>query len=68
MINNNVLGFFKNVATEENCPSVDVLSCLGGFSLVLGPAGEVVFVSNNIHTYLGLASVSDKLLVQEGAI
>jgi len=34
---------------------IDLLSCLDGFSLVLGSEGEVIFVSGNVQQYVGLS-------------
>jgi len=45
---------------EESSPPVswpDFLSCLDGFSLVLGRDAEIIHVSNNVRSYIGLGSV-----------
>jgi len=41
----------------KDVPQVDLLSCLDGFTLVLGPDGDVIFVSKNIYKYVGLGPV-----------
>ena len=35
----------------------DPLSCLDGFTIVLGAEGDVIFVSRNIADYVGLRQV-----------
>ena len=35
----------------------DTLSCLDGFTIVLGAEGDVIFVSKNITDYVGLRQV-----------
>ena len=38
-------------------PELDILACLDGFSLVLGAEGEIIYVSKNVSSYMGLKPV-----------
>ena len=38
-------------------PDIDLLSCLDGFSLVLGAEGDIIYVSKNVSNYMGLKPV-----------
>ena len=42
---------------EIAIPDLDVLSCLDGFSLVLGAEGDIIYVSKNVSSYIGLKPV-----------
>ena len=42
---------------EITIPDLDVLSCLDGFSLVLGAEGDIIYVSKNVSSYVGLKPV-----------
>jgi light-regulated signal transduction histidine kinase (bacteriophytochrome) len=35
-------------------PEVDLLSCLDGFSLVIGAESDVIYVSTNVSSLIGL--------------
>lgn len=48
---------FVDLKEEEKLPEFDVVTCLRGFSLVLGPEGDIVHVSNNVGQYVGLGPV-----------
>ena len=39
---------------DEVLAELEPLSCLDGFSLLLGPAGDIVHVSENVSRFLGL--------------
>ena len=38
-------------------PELDILACLDGFSLVLGAEGDIIYVSKNVSTYMGMKPV-----------
>ena len=42
---------------ESAIPDLDLLSCLDGFSLVLGAEGDIIYVSKNVSNYMGLKPV-----------
>ena len=42
---------------EFELPDIDLLSCLDGFSLVLGAEGDIIYVSKNVSNYMGLKPV-----------
>jgi len=42
---------------EEEDPAVDLLSCLDGFSVTLDTDSNVIYVTENVGTYLGLSQV-----------
>ena len=42
---------------EFELPDIDLLSCLDGFSLVLGAEGDIIYVSKNVSNYMGLKQV-----------
>ena len=42
---------------EEMFPEIDAFSCVDGFSLILGSAGDVIYVSENVSRYIGLTQV-----------
>ena len=42
---------------EIEIPDPDILTCLGGFSLVLGAEGDIIYVSKNVSSYMGLKPV-----------
>ena len=54
----NILGLTL-VKEEEyiEIPDLDLLSCLDGFSLVLGAEGDIIYVSKNVSSYMGLKPV-----------
>ena len=40
---------------EDNAiPNLDILTCLDGFSLVLGSKGDIIYVSKNVTSYMGV--------------
>ena len=50
---------FSPVKEEDNnaIPELDILTCLDGFSFVLGAEGDIIYVSKNVSTYMGLKPV-----------
>ena len=50
---------FSPVKEEDNnaIPEMDILTCLDGFSFVLGAEGDIIYVSKNVSTYMGLKPV-----------
>ena len=42
---------------EIAIPELDFLSCLDGFSLVLGAEGDIIYVSKNVSSFMGLKPV-----------
>jgi len=42
---------------EIEIPDLDILTCLDGFSLVLGAEGDIIYVSKNVSSYMGLKPV-----------
>ena len=50
-------GVFKSVLPKENFPNVDILPCLDGFSIVLSPCGDIIYISDNVSTFIGLGAV-----------
>ena len=42
---------------EFELQDIDLLSCLDGFSLVLGAEGDIIYVSKNVSNYMGLKPV-----------
>jgi len=42
---------------EIAIPDLEILSCLDGFSLVLGAEGDIIYVSKNVSSYMGLKPV-----------
>ena len=51
---------------DEQFPSVDILSCLDGFNLVLSSGGDVIYASNNVNKYIGISTVSFTFIVLSG--
>ena len=47
----------KKEEDEFELPDMDLLSCLDGFSLVLGAEGDIIYVSKNVSNYMGLKPV-----------
>jgi len=47
-------GIHPSNVREEILPGVDIFACLDGFSLVLGSAGDIVYISENVSRYQGL--------------
>merc|ERR550519_2048656 len=56
-------GLDSSMVKEEIFPELDIFSCIDGFSLILSCSGDVIYVSDNVHRYIGLSQV--KLLGQE---
>ena len=53
-----ILGFTLVKEEEEIAiPDLDILSCLDGFSLVLGAEGNIIYVSKNVSSYMGMKPV-----------
>ena len=42
---------------DEVLPGMDIFSCLDVFSLVLGSSGDIIYVSDNVNTFIGLCQV-----------
>jgi hypothetical protein len=55
---NPLIGYLSSSLEKEQLPEVDILSCLAGFTLVLGPDGDVIYTCDNITRYLGISPVS----------
>jgi len=56
-------GLDSSMVKEEIFPELDIFSCIDGFSLILSSSGDVIYVSDNVHRYIGLSQV--ELLGQE---
>ena len=57
MIFNNLGSTLLKEEDESAIPDLDLLSCLDGFSLVLGAEGDIIYVSKNVSNYMGLKPV-----------
>jgi len=50
-------GLAAPMVKDEVLPGMDILSCLDGFSLVLGSSGDIIYVSDNVNSFIGLYQV-----------
>ena len=50
-------GLDSSMVKEEIFPELDIFSCIDGFSVILSSSGDVIYVSDNVHRYIGLSQV-----------